>query len=147
VMPVTCYALRLTNMFSLTPRERKVLVFLGILIFCGAVLRFLNVKINNVTASANNQNQIQEALLININTASSADLEKITGIGPAIAGRIIEYRKAHGNFSSLDDLRKVKGIGGKKLKIMKDYITIQDRRPKTEDYRPEEEGSLKVEGR
>jgi competence protein ComEA len=112
-------------MFSLTPRERKVLVFLGILIFCGALLRFLNVKINNVSASTNNQNQIQEAIPININTASLADLEKIPGIGPEIASRIIEYRATHGKFSSFDDLKEVKGIGGKKLEKMKDSITLQ----------------------
>ena len=132
VIPDTCYVLRLTNMFSLTPRERKVIIFLGILIFCGAVLRFLNVKINNVTANTNVQNQTQKILQININTADLVDLEKIPGIGPEIARRIIEYRTNHGQFLSLDDLSKVKGIGDKKLEMMKDYIIVQDQRPKTE---------------
>src|SRR5256885_643794 len=52
---------------------------------------------------------------ININTAPSADLELLPGIGPALAARIIEYRKTSGPFRSVDDLDKVKGIGPRTL--------------------------------
>ncbi|MDD4182275.1 MAG: helix-hairpin-helix domain-containing protein [Candidatus Omnitrophica bacterium] len=113
-------------MFSLTPRERKIFVFLGILIFCGAILRFLSVKINNVNVITDNKNQIQEVFPININNANLLDLEKIPGVGPEIANRIIEYRTNHGQFIRLDNLKEVKGIGDKKFEAMKDCITLRD---------------------
>lgn len=53
---------------------------------------------------------IEDALL-NINTASAADIEDLPGIGPAFAQRIVEYRTANGPFQSVEDLQKVKGIG------------------------------------
>ena len=122
-------------MFSLTPRERKVIVFLGILIFCGALLRLFNVKINeqsknsSVISTAHPKAQGAEgpkALLININTASLTELEKIPGVGPEIANRIIAYRTNHGQFLCLDNLKEVKGIGNKKFEAMKDCIALQD---------------------
>ncbi|MFA5007660.1 MAG: ComEA family DNA-binding protein [Candidatus Omnitrophota bacterium] len=117
-------------MFSLTHYERKVFVFLGILIFCGAILRFFSVKINNANASAYTKNQIRQILSININTANLSDLEKIPGIGPEIANRIIQYRTTNGFFNSTEDLKKVKGIGDKKFEKMKYCITVQDSKPK-----------------
>lgn len=51
--------------------------------------------------------------LIDLNTASAAELDLLPGIGPALAARIIEDRAAHGPFRSLDDLDRVSGIGPK----------------------------------
>lgn len=62
--------------------------------------------------------------LININTADQKELEKIKGVGPAIAGRIIEYRENNGAFKSIDDIKKVRGIGEKTFEKMKDQITV-----------------------
>ncbi|MDD4955781.1 MAG: helix-hairpin-helix domain-containing protein [Candidatus Omnitrophica bacterium] len=111
-------------MLALTPTERKVFVFIGILIFCGAILRFFSVKINNANAVTSNISQASKAILISLNTADAPELEKIPGVGPAIANRIIEYRAAYGRFLSLDDLKKVKGIGDKKFNLMKDHIVL-----------------------
>jgi competence protein ComEA len=61
---------------------------------------------------------------ININTATLEDLKKLPGIGDVIAQRIIEYRQAHGPFSSADDLLGVKGIGVKKLENIRDLISF-----------------------
>lgn len=117
------------NMFSFTPHERKVIVFLAVLIFFGALLNLLGSKINNSKAIASIKNQPKESQSININTAGLDDLEKIPGIGPEIANRIIEYRKNNGNFISLDDLDKVKGIGAKKLGVIKKYIVFEEASP------------------
>ena len=61
---------------------------------------------------------------ININTATQADLETIDGIGPALAERIIEYRKQNGKFKNIDELKSVKGIGDKKFESIQEKITI-----------------------
>jgi competence protein ComEA len=48
---------------------------------------------------------------VNVNTATEADLERLPGIGPVLARRIVQYREAHGLFRRLDDLLEVEGIG------------------------------------
>ncbi|MDR0701949.1 MAG: helix-hairpin-helix domain-containing protein [Azoarcus sp.] len=60
---------------------------------------------------------------VNINTADSTALQQINGIGPAKAKAIVEYRKTHGPFASVDDLVKVPGIGEKSLSSMKPQVT------------------------
>ena len=60
---------------------------------------------------------------ININTATSQELQTLRGIGPAMARRIIEYRQTSGGFSTVDDLTNVKGIGEKTLEKIQASIT------------------------
>ena len=61
---------------------------------------------------------------ININTATQAELEEITGIGPSLAQKIIEYRESNGKFKDIEELKNVSGIGDKKFESMKSQITI-----------------------
>ena len=61
---------------------------------------------------------------ININTASASDLEKLPGIGPALAERIVEYRDSHGPFASVDALTDVPGIGKAKLEGLREQATV-----------------------
>ena len=61
---------------------------------------------------------------ININTATSQELQTLPRIGPALAQRIIEYRQTSGRFSTVDDLTNVKGIGEKTLEKIRDSITV-----------------------
>lgn len=72
----------------------------------------------------NGTKTFQEQLKININTASIEELERLHGIGPAIANRIIEYRKFHGGFQSIEEITRVKGIGVKTYEKIKGNITI-----------------------
>jgi competence protein ComEA len=62
---------------------------------------------------------------ININTATLAELDTLPGIGPAIAQRIIDYRTQNGNFKTIEDLKKVRGIGDALFNQIKDLITVQ----------------------
>ena len=61
---------------------------------------------------------------ININTAQSEELQKLPRVGPAIAQRILDYRKDNGNFKRIEDLMKVRGIGEKVFAQLKDLITV-----------------------
>lgn len=61
---------------------------------------------------------------INLNTADSGELQKIRGIGPKYAERILDYRKEHGRFQTAEELVNVKGIGPVKFEKLKDQVTI-----------------------
>lgn len=62
---------------------------------------------------------------VNINSASAPELQRLNGVGPAIAARIVEYRNSHGIFSSPEDLLNVRGIGKVKLEKMRKQILIR----------------------
>jgi competence protein ComEA len=62
--------------------------------------------------------------VIDPNLSSQEDLETLPGIGPVLAQRIIDYRRAHGPYKKIADLRKVSGIGRKKLEKIKPYLII-----------------------
>jgi len=116
-------------MFSLTHQERKVLIFIGILILVGSILRILNLNtIKEDSSFDKNKPTISEGPdfnnPINVNQASSKDLESIPGIGEVIARRVVDYRNQFGSFEDLEDLKKVKGIGGKKIEAIKKLITF-----------------------
>ncbi len=61
---------------------------------------------------------------VNINLADSTELEKVKGIGPAYARRIIAYRDENGDFSELDELLNVDGIGPARLESIKPGIDL-----------------------
>ncbi|MBI4608396.1 MAG: helix-hairpin-helix domain-containing protein [Candidatus Rokubacteria bacterium] len=62
---------------------------------------------------------------VNINTASKAELMKLDGIGPAVAEKIIEYRKANGPFKRPEDIRKIQGIGKGLWEKNRGMITVE----------------------
>jgi comEA protein len=61
---------------------------------------------------------------ININTATSEELQQVPGIGPVTADKILQMRKSYGAFKSVDDLLAVKGLGKKRLEKMRKYLTV-----------------------
>jgi len=65
-----------------------------------------------------------KAALVNINTADETQLTALQGIGPTKAKAITQYRQEHGPFKSVDDLKKVSGIGEQTLAALKPFITV-----------------------
>ena len=62
---------------------------------------------------------------VNINTATAEELdEKLTGVGPAIAKRIVDYRNSVGKFNSIEEIMNVSGIGEKTFEKFKDIICV-----------------------
>ncbi|KGA98466.1 competence protein ComE [Alkalihalobacillus alcalophilus ATCC 27647 = CGMCC 1.3604] len=60
--------------------------------------------------------------LINLNTATQAELEQLPGVGPSKAAQIIAYREEHGSFVDIEDLKKVSGFGEKSFEQLKALI-------------------------
>jgi len=61
---------------------------------------------------------------LSLNRASQAELEQLPGVGPTLAGRMLDWRTANGGFKKKEDLMKVSGIGQKLFASMKDLVTL-----------------------
>jgi len=61
---------------------------------------------------------------LNINTASQQELMQLSGIGPALSQRIIDYRDSNGKFGSIEEIKNVSGIGDKTFEKFMDVITV-----------------------
>lgn len=68
---------------------------------------------------------------INLNTATSEELQQVPGIGPVTAGKILKMRKSYGPFKSVDDLLAIRGLGEKRLEKMRKYLTVFKPAPKS----------------
>jgi competence protein ComEA len=66
---------------------------------------------------------------VDINLADEALLETLPGIGPAIAGRIVEYRELNGPFATIEELQEVNGIGPATFERLKSLITVSAHPP------------------
>lgn len=62
--------------------------------------------------------------MVNLNTASAAELDTLPGVGPATASAILAYREEHGPFVTVDDLLEVRGIGDAKLEQIRPLATV-----------------------
>ncbi len=62
--------------------------------------------------------------VVNLNTATVAQLDTLPGIGAKVAARIVEYRQKNGAFKKIEELMNVKGIGEKNFLRLKPYITV-----------------------
>jgi len=65
-----------------------------------------------------------EARPVDINTADSAALETVPGIGKSLSQRIVAFREKNGPFQSVDDLLKIQGVGEKSIQKLRPYLTV-----------------------
>lgn len=61
---------------------------------------------------------------LNLNTATAEQLDTLDGVGPATAQKILDYRKAHNGFGSVDELDQVPGIGPKRLASLREHLRV-----------------------
>ena len=133
---------RLFNWLSLTPTERRVLIFLAGTLIAGAAIRYYqeafpsewiyDYRAIDSSFAAYRQRVAADTLStavvrgepLNINTASAADLLSLPGIGRTLAERIVRHREQAGRFTEVDDLKSVKGISRKKFEKLKPHISV-----------------------
>ena len=85
----------------------------------------------NIISSESGENVVEDvdnssqSTSLNINKATEQELQGLPGIGPSLASKIIDYRNTNGNFSSVEDIKNVNGIGDSKFENIKDYICVK----------------------
>ncbi|PIU41805.1 MAG: hypothetical protein COS99_03265 [Candidatus Omnitrophica bacterium CG07_land_8_20_14_0_80_42_15] len=115
----------------MTKYEKYILIFLVLIALIGMGFLFYQKATNRSPLEIFNMNepgiksQTGQLSIVNINTAREDELAALKGIGPKLAARIIEYRKANGYFSIKEDLKKVKGIGQHKFEEIKEFIKTE----------------------
>jgi comEA protein len=132
-------------MFGFTRNEQRVLFFLSICFLAGGGIKVFqdhyqplpvtprepilreegNANRSRGDAPAVEQTETRSFFIVPLNTATQNDLERIPGIGPVMAKRILSYRVAKGRFEKIEELLNVKGIGTKKLIKIRPYIKMQ----------------------
>ena len=95
----------------------------GMVVRVAAVgLLLVLVGLHNVTLAGTGQKQKPQ--LVNINTATLAQLKELPGIGKAIAGRIIRHREKHGRFRKVEELLVIRGISRRRFEELRLLVTI-----------------------
>jgi competence protein ComEA len=110
--------------------------FSPVIVFCFALLTFASIsacvklprRAEVISAAVTSElapaRSAASKTLININTASREELEKLPGIGEGLAARIIEYRGRHGAFRRAEHLIMVRGISERRFDELRAFITV-----------------------
>ena len=61
---------------------------------------------------------------MSLNNATVDQLDELDGVGPATAQKILDFRKEHGGFGSVEDLKQVSGIGPKRFEALKEKVRM-----------------------
>ena len=96
-----------------------------------AALVVTGAPVARIAAAPAQEKAAAAAVMLNLNTATQAELEKLPGVGAATAKSILDYRQKNGGFKKIEELMNVKGIGEKSFLKLKPQITVTP--PKTAD--------------
>lgn len=135
------------DFFSFTPQETKAIIFLIIILLIGSGVtlykkyhpdfapelllkenRNTEKKVLEPAKSSNVPENISLKITdkkINLNTATLRELDSLPGIGEELGKRILAYRESKGNFSSIEELKKINGIGQKTFEKLKNLVTVE----------------------
>ena len=134
---------RLINWLALTPTERNVILFLTLTLVIGAAIRFYQDSVpsnrqfdysaidstfavfRKRVASDSVHQEMSASNRVNINMATKTELTSLPGIGDVLADRIIRQREEQGEFETIADLQRVKGISKKKFEKLKPLIAVE----------------------
>jgi len=132
------------NWLALTPTERNVILFLALTLVVGAAIRFYQETVppnrqfdytavdstfavfqKRLASDSIHQEEGASNRVVNINVATKSELTSLPGIGDVLADRIIHQREEQGEFETISDLQKIKGISKKKFEKLKPLIAVQ----------------------
>lgn len=100
-----------------------ILILLVFLLTCNIAVRLIltgikpEIRIEEIETA-------RVSMPVNINTASEEILQHLPGIGPVKAKLIIEYREKHGKFSSIDEIKNIKGFGEKSVRQLSGLMQV-----------------------
>jgi len=134
------------DFFSFTPQESKAIIFLMVLLLIGSGVTLYKkyhpdfapelllkkdwsrekkvFEPEKSSAISENISLKISNRKINLNTATLEELESLPGIGQELGKRILSYREKKGSFSTIDELKKVRGIGPKTLEKLKNLVRV-----------------------
>ena len=87
-------------------------------------LASLSVAAEQTSRSAKPATAAMSTEVINLNSATAAQIAALPGIGPKVAGLVVEYRQKNGPFKKIEEVMNVRGIGEKSFLRIKDRITV-----------------------
>ena len=113
--------------FEFSTAQRKTLTILGLALLVFGSYKIIHISLPSVSVQAQEsraalQDEYRPPLILDVNRSPADSLEFVPGIGPALARRIVDYRRTHGDFESVDSLVNVKGIGPKTLEKIRIYF-------------------------
>jgi comEA protein len=127
-------------MFTFNRNEQIALLMLSVALIVGIVVSYIDrtnsdaipefdvlksvVPIPEISPDSSTDS-LETAISIDVNEATAKDFQRLPGIGPQIAQRIVDFRAASGGFQNLDDLTKVSGIGPKTLDRLRNHLTLK----------------------
>lgn len=138
---------RLSEYFAFTKNEQKVFLFLSLVLLAGVAVKAykayivppsvpsFDYSVSDSIFNARSRSLLNDSLTtdstngivkkINLNSATKTELMSLPGIGEAMAERIMLYRDEKGKFKTINEFRKIKGIGEKKFEKLKPHIEVQ----------------------
>ncbi len=127
---------------EINDRERRVLIILALILGVGGVVRLISAsrpewtpgfhadastappEESRIVGSTANPDSLFDEGRLNLNAAGEAHLQLLPGIGPALAKRVVEWRRENGRFTHLDQLDEVRGIGPKTLDRLRPLVSV-----------------------